>query len=122
MKYLYVILTIIFTTYGQLVIKIGVNKLGNFSTASASSIYHYFFKAFTNLWILSGLFAALLAALCWIAAMSKFELSTVYPFQSINFILVPALSIYLFQENFNWFKVAGVAIIVVGIFVFSKGV
>lgn len=111
-----------FTTFGQLVIKAGVDKLGAIQSSGFHSTFQYFVKAIGNIWIISGLFSALLAAFCWMAALSKFELSSVYPFQSINFILVPVLSVLLFQESFNLYKAAGVLIIVFGIFVFSRGI
>jgi len=55
------------------------------------------------------------------AAVSKYELSGTYPFLSLNFIIVPLMSVILFGEAFNGFKAAGCIVIVLGVFVFSKG-
>jgi multidrug transporter EmrE-like cation transporter len=56
-----------------------------------------------------------LASLTWIAALSKFELSFAYPFMSLSFVLVFALSWYFFGETFTWAKVVGLALIVAGV-------
>jgi uncharacterized membrane protein len=121
MKYLTVILTIVFVTYGQIAIKYGVNKLGPLPSHSFKSIIAYLFSALFSVWIVTGLVAAGFAALSWIAAMSKFELSSVYPLLSINFILVPLLSILIFNEAFNLYKLFGAIIIVLGIVIFTRG-
>lgn len=122
MKYFSVVLTLVFVTYGQLIIKYEINKIGRIPADSTWEMIRYFIKAVTNLGILSGLCAAFLAALSWMAAMSKFELSSVYPLLSFNFVLVPLLSIFLFNESFNLFKMLGIALICLGIFVFSRGI
>ena len=122
MKYLSVIFTLLFVTYGQLIIKYEINKLGRIPTDSIWEIISYFIKAVTNVGILSGLCAAFFAALAWMAAMSRFELSSVYPFLSLNFVLVPILSVYFFGESMNLPKIVGISLICLGVFIFSKGV
>jgi uncharacterized membrane protein len=122
MKYLSVMTTLLLVTYGQLIIKFEVNKLGVIPTNSSGEVITYLVKAITNIGILSGLIAAFIAALSWIAAMSKFELSSVYPFLSLNFILVPLLSVFLFNESFNLFKMMGITLICLGVFIFSRGI
>lgn len=77
MKYMGIILTLIFVTYGQLIIKYEINRLGTVPTNTIWDIGNYFFRALTNIGIISGLFAAFLAALSWMSAMSKFELTSV---------------------------------------------
>jgi len=96
MKYISIIITLILVTYGQLILKYEINKLGQISTDNFLELSKFFFKALTNIGILSGLLAAFIAALSWMSAMSKFELSSIYPFLSLNFILVPLLSVYFF--------------------------
>ncbi len=122
MKYITIIVTLILVTYGQLILKSEVNKLGPIPTGSLNEITKYFISAVSNLWILSGLFAAVFAALAWIATMSKFQLSSVYPLLSLNFVIVPLLSIYLFNESLNLFKIIGIIVIIGGVFIFSRGI
>jgi uncharacterized membrane protein len=121
MKYLTVIVCVLLVNYGQLIIKHEVNRLGPIPAGSMKEISSYFVKAIFNLGVLSGLFSALIVVLVWIAAMSKFELSSLYPFLSLNFVLVPLLSIYLFGESVNLHKGIGIGLICLGVFIFSMG-
>lgn len=120
MRLTYIVGILIAVTYGQLIIKYETNKLGPISMDSIQNIFSYLLKAISNIGIISGLLAAAVSALLWIMAMSKYELSSLYPFLSINFILVPLLSVYFFNESINLQKVIGVGIICIGVFVFSR--
>lgn len=121
MRYITVILTLLFVTYGQLIIKYEIDKMGRIPTDSVAAIASYFLRALTNIGILSGLLAAACAALSWMAAMSRFQLGSVYPLLSLNFVLVPLLSVILFKESLNVYNISGIAVIVLGIFIFSRG-
>ncbi len=119
MRYFLVTVVIALVTYGQLIIKYEVNRMGAVPLDNIKEAIGYGFSALTSLYILSGLFAAALAALAWIAALSRYELSSVYPLLSLNFVLVPLLSVHFFGESMDVFKLVGAAIIVFGVFVFS---
>ena len=108
MKYLSIIITLILITYGQLILKHEINNIGTVSSATIVELYRFFFKALTNIGILSGLLAAFIAALCWMYALGKFQLSSIYPLLSLNFIFVPLLSIYFFNEDLSLYKLAGI--------------
>ena len=70
---------------------------------------------------MSGIGAGFLAFLCWMAALTKFELSYAYPFMSSSFLLVLILSAVFFHEALTLPKVIGVALVMVGIVVGSRG-
>ncbi len=53
--------------------------------------------------------------------MTKLELSFAYPFMSAAFVLVFLFSVFLFQEAVNWQKIVGLAFIVLGIIISSRG-
>ena len=81
MRYFLVTVVIALVTYGQLIIKYDVNRMGAVPLGNLKETIAYGFSVLTSLYILSGLFAAGLAALAWIAALSRYELSSVYPFK-----------------------------------------
>lgn len=122
MRFLYIATTLSFVTYGQLILKHEMNKLGPICTANFGQVVAFFFKAIMNWGVLSGLMAATIAALSWMAVISKYELSSVYPLLSLNFVLVPLLSTWFFGETLNLQKIIGIAIIVFGIVIFSRGI
>lgn len=121
MRYVLVAIVIALVTFAQLIIKYDVNRMGAIPLDSLRETVGYGFGALTSFYVLSGLFAAGIAALAWIAALSRYDLSSVYPLLSLNFVLVPLLSVYFFGESMDSFKLAGTAIIIIGVFVFSAG-
>jgi drug/metabolite transporter (DMT)-like permease len=121
MKYITVALTLLFVTYGQLIIKYEINRMGRIPTDGVGALAAFFLRALTNIGILSGLLAAVCAAFAWMAAMSRFQLGSIYPLLSLNFVIVPLLSVLLFKESLNAYNISGIAIIVLGIVVFSRG-
>lgn len=120
MSYLYVLLTIVLTVYGQIVIKWQVLKAGALPEATGEKIA-FLFHLLLNGWIISAFAAAFLASLFWMAAMTKLQLSHAYPFMGLTFVLVLLASGLFFHEPITAYKMAGVALIVLGLAVGSQG-
>ena len=120
MNHSYICGTILLTVYGQLVIKWQVACAGRFPITATEKV-QFFLGLLVNPWVISGLGAAFLACLCWMAAMTKFELSYAYPFMSLAFVLVLGLSPLFFQEAVTLPKVIGMVLIVAGIIIGSQG-
>jgi len=120
MSYVYVACTILLTVYGQLVIKWQVTQAGAFPEAAPDKLW-FLAKLLVNPWVVSGLAAALLAAISWMAAMTKLDLSHAYPFTSLAFVLVLIASGWLFNEPVTGPKIAGIAFICLGIVIGSQG-
>ncbi len=118
MNYLYILGCIIFTVYGQLIIKHRLASHpplpGDFSEKMIAVI-----KLLFDPFIASGLFAAFIAALLWIVALSKFELSFAYPMMSFSFVLVSIFSFLLFNEVMSVYKILGLILIMSGIFILN---
>ncbi|WP_411834135.1 EamA family transporter [Pseudoxanthomonas mexicana] len=118
MAYFFIAATILLTVYGQLVLKWQVSLYPQLVSApfSIGNIMALLLKP----WVISGFVAAFGASLCWMAAISRLPLSRAYPFMSINFVLVALLAAWLFREHLDAYKVAGTAVIVVGVIILSR--
>ena len=118
--WLMVAATILLTTYGQLVLKWQV-------TTPAPPPFRFMddwpsiIVLLLRPWVISALAAAFLASLCWMAAMSRLELSKAYPFMALNFLLVGLLAIPLFGEALTRPKIIGLCLVIAGLAVLSKG-
>jgi len=119
MSYVCVAATIILTVYGQLVIKWQVSRAGGLPVGDMAKI-GFLLRLLLNPWVASGLAAALIAALSWMAAMTKLELSYAYPFMSLSFVLVLVLSALFLREPLTAYKVVGMALVVIGLIVSSR--
>ena len=120
MSYVYVLCTVLLTVYGQIVIKWQVLEAGALPEDAGQKI-EFLGRLMLNPWILSGLAAALLAAVTWMAAMTKLPLSHAYPFTTLAFVLVMVLSGLIFHEAITPLKMAGAALLVLGIVIGSQG-
>ncbi len=117
---IYILLCIAFTVYGQLILKW---RLAGFESFPDNFIEKLIFTFFLlkDPFILSGFFAAFCAALSWMIAIQKFDLSFAYPFMSLCFVIVLIFSWIFFKENINIYKVIGVTLIIIGTYVSSRG-
>jgi multidrug transporter EmrE-like cation transporter len=118
--YLYIVMTILLTVYGQLVVKWQVTLAGAAPEANAEKAM-FFLRLVVNPWILSGFGAAFLASIFWMGALTKFQLSFAYPFVALTFVFVVAAGGLLFGEPITALKVVGLVLIVAGITVASLG-
>lgn len=117
--YLYIFATIGLTVYGQLILKWRIVQFGSFPI-NLGNKFQFLFGLFLDPLILSGFFAAFLASLAWMVAMTKFDLSHAYPFMSLNFVVVLLLSSWLLNESISLQKMIGVGLIVLGTLVATR--
>jgi multidrug transporter EmrE-like cation transporter len=120
MNYLYIVLTVLLTVFGQLAIKWQVNQAGALPAAAHDKLT-FLIHLLLNPWIIAAFAAAFLASISWMGAMTKFPLSHAYPFMSMNFVIVLILSAWLFNEPVSMTKVVGIALICIGTIVASQG-
>ena len=118
--YFYILATILFTVYGQLILKWRIEYYGTLPVSLADKVI-FFSKLLLDPFIISGFVAAFVASLCWMAAMTKFDLSHAYPFMSLSFGLVLILSALFFHESITTAKVLGVIFIMAGIIIGVSG-
>jgi multidrug transporter EmrE-like cation transporter len=117
--YIYVATTIVFTVYGQLVVKWQVDKAGDVPDTSSGKL-SFIFHLLINPWVISVFIGAAIAAVSWMGALTKFELSRAYPFVALSFALVLVFSALLFDEPLSAPKVIGVLLIFTGLAVGSQ--
>lgn len=116
MKYLYIFATILFTVYGQIILKWRIKNLefalpeSELMTKIAS-----LFRLILDPFILSGFLSAFIASLFWIGAMSKFDITQAYPFMSLAPVLVFILGVGVLGEPFTIGKIVGLVLIILGI-------
>ena len=119
MGYFYIALTVLLSSYGQLILKWRLNVIGVVPEPWREK-FTFLFLAVFDPYIFSGFVAAFLASLTWMAALTKFQLSFAYPFMSLSFIVVMAISYLLLDESLTPGKVIGCFLIVAGILFLSR--
>ena len=120
MNYLYIIMTIVLTVFGQIAIKMQVLQAGPLPVSGGDKLM-YLVRLLLNPWIVGAFAAALLASISRMGAMTKFQLSHAYPFMSLNFVIVLMLSAWLFHEPMSATRLIGVTLICIGTVVAAQG-
>lgn len=105
---------LVFTVYGQMVLKWRMDQLGPLPEGGTWVVLRHLVGLILDPVILSSFVAAFFASLAWMAAMTKFELSYAYPFTSLNFVAVLVLSVWLLGESMTLSKALGIGLIVLG--------
>lgn len=114
-KYLYVLLTIIFTTYGQLMLKWRLSQSAELPSDLVNKIFFLTKSILTDFYIFSGFFAAYCASLCWMMAIKKLQLNIAYPLMSLSFVLVFIFSILFWNEKATLPQIFGLIFILIGV-------
>jgi multidrug transporter EmrE-like cation transporter len=122
-SYLYILGTISFTVYGQLILKWRISKLEfNLPEGIFLKIISLF-KLVFDPYIFSGFASAFIASFFWMAAISKLDLSHAYPIVVGGLAIITSIfAIILFKESFNLYKIIGIILIVLGVYFLGKGV
>jgi len=112
--------TVVLTGYGQLVLKWQASAR---PPAFLGFAAHWppVVQMLVRPWVLSALLAAFAASVCWMLALTRLELSRAYPFTAATLVLVSLAAVPIFGESLGPVKVAGLALVAIGLIVISQG-
>jgi len=105
---LMILLFTVLSAGGQVFMKLGANQL---------KLHPSLVGILTNFPLLTGLGLYGVAAVLMILALRHGELSVLYPLISLSYVWVAVLSVLIFDEVMNIYKVWGVCLIMIGVVV-----
>jgi drug/metabolite transporter (DMT)-like permease len=111
--FFYVLAALALTVYGHVVIKARI--LVHATTVAVADRGAFLLAMFFDPWVISGFLAAVAAAASWMLALRDAELTFLFPFMALTFVLVPLFAHLLFGEKINLFQIVGFLFIVGGI-------
>ncbi|MBN1284723.1 MAG: EamA family transporter [Anaerolineae bacterium] len=106
----------VFGICGQLALKHGMSRIGG---ASGTRLL---VRIATSPWVVGGLFVYGCGVIFWLLALSRLEVSYVYPFASLSYIGIIIGSYLLFKERINRMRLIGIIIVIVGVIVSSLSI
>jgi drug/metabolite transporter (DMT)-like permease len=119
MIYLLVFISVAAMTAAQLFVKKGLLVIGQVPQ-SFSEIIPFWGKAYTNIYVISAVLLTILTALAWVLAMSRAQLSFIYPFMALSYVLVALFSLLIFKEDVTILRWLGIIVICLGVFLVSR--
>ncbi|MCW3481184.1 4-amino-4-deoxy-L-arabinose transferase [Neisseriaceae bacterium JH1-16] len=114
-----ILLGVLLNAAAQLFLKAGVRQIGHFDFSSAN-IVPIGWSLATNLPIIGGLSCYVISVVVWIMALSRVEVSIAYPMLSIGYVVNAGLAWWLFGEAVTVQRLAGIAVIIIGVVLVAR--
>ncbi len=93
-----------------------MNQAGQLSAINLTTLS----TVLLNPYVLLGFVMYALSTIFWLIALSKKELSFVYPFISLTYIIVLVLSSLVLKESMGFSKLVGTLIIIIGLIIIAR--
>jgi drug/metabolite transporter (DMT)-like permease len=116
---LLILVDVFLNVTGQLSLKHGMSKIGNFSV-SLAALPPVFFQAATNLYVLFGLLCYGLGFMVWLIVLAKAEVSYAYPMISLGYVFTALMAWLLFGEAVTITRMLGILITCLGVFLIAQ--
>ena len=113
-----VFISVTLSAAAQTAFKSGVTRL---DLAPDAGVTQQAMAFLTSPFVLMGLALYGLGTLVWLSALRHADLSLVYPFVSISFVMVSISGIVFLNEPLQVHRVIGLALIIAGLLVLCRG-
>jgi len=111
---IYILISVLTSTVGQLLLKIGMNNMGSI-TLNSNQFLSTSWKMATNPHVFIGLVIYLAGTIFWLAALSRVDLSYAYPFASLSYVVMLVASWMMFDEKITLSRLLGTVVIGIGV-------
>ena len=112
---LFILNSTICSVLGQLALKQGMRRIAACATGSV------LVSIVTSKWVMGGLTVYGAGVFFWLMALSRADITYVYPFASLGYVGIILGSHYLFKEHVSRVRLLGVLIIITGVVVVGLG-
>jgi multidrug transporter EmrE-like cation transporter len=111
---------VLLNSAAQLMLKAGAKTLGSVAIGSSASLFAAGWGAATQPWIIVGLGCYFVSAGLWILALTRVDVTVAYPMLSMGYVIAALFAWQLFGEALTGTRIAGIAIILVGVVVLGR--
>jgi multidrug transporter EmrE-like cation transporter len=119
-RYLPLIFTgVLLNAAAQLALKQGMRQIGHFDFSPAT-LFAMSWRVGTNGYVIFGLGCYVVSVVVWLLALSRVEVSFAYPLLSVGYIVTAVAAWYFFGEALTPIRIAGIAVIIVGVIMISR--
>ena len=118
---LLILLSISIAVGGQLLLKVGINRIGIVNFGSLDAFRQFFSGVIKSPLVVTGLFLYVVSSAIWLIAIAAVDLSFAYPFLGFTYVMVLVLSKFILKEDVNPIRWIGTIIITIGVIVLSRG-
>lgn len=119
LSFMLVLIGVLLNAAAQLLLKAGTNSVGTFAFSLENAL-PVGWKLATEPHIVGGLACYVVSVIVWIMALSRVEVSIAYPMLSVGYVVNAIAAWYLFGEAVSATRLAGIGIIVLGVYVVAR--
>ena len=112
---IYVLVSVLLVTVSQLSFKYGITRVRQYRAGGEFSSVSIFFRKYAQPTFFLGFLLNGIAGFFWLLAYSELDLTLVFPFVSLNLILVPLGAVLVFREKVTFHRRIGISIICAGV-------
>jgi multidrug transporter EmrE-like cation transporter len=119
LNFLLIVIGVLLNAVAQLFLKAGTTAIGGesmFSNGAGQAVLN----VATEPHIIAGLGCYVVSVGVWIVALSRVDVSIAYPMLSIGYVVNAFAAWYLFGEAITPAKMAGILVIIAGVYIVAK--
>ncbi|MEO0923603.1 MAG: EamA family transporter [Pseudomonadota bacterium] len=109
----FILFTVLTNAAAQLLLKQGMLSMGTLSFAGENVILKILQVVF-NPWVFAGLCTFVISMASHLYVLSKVEISFAFPFLSLAYVAVAVFAYFVFREDLNAWRIAGIVFICAG--------
>ena len=117
---LLVLLCIFGAAMGQILMKSGMNQVGEIKSMGQLFKLDTLSRIFTSPRIIAGILCYGIALVLWLGAMSTLNISFMYPMLSLAYVLTAIFALIYLKESITILHWIGIAFVVVGCFLIVR--
>jgi multidrug transporter EmrE-like cation transporter len=110
---------VFFNAIAQILLKVGMGRIGHFHL-TVDNVLPVGVQVITSIPILGGLFCYVFSLAVWLVVLSRVEVSFAYPLVSIGYVVTALAAYFLLGEQLTPMRLAGIAVIMIGVFMVSR--
>ncbi len=119
-KYVPLILfTVLTNAAAQIMLKKGMLSVGTFSF-EASELFGAAIRTVLNPFVFAGLCVFVISMASHLVVLSRVDLSFAYPFLSLAYVVAAFYAYFIFKEDLNAVRIAGIGLICAGTFLIAR--
>lgn len=116
-----VLICVLAGAIGQISWKVGMTEIGKINSIGDLLQLKTIWNIFTNSYILLGILLYGMSVFLWLGAMSTFDVSFMYPLLSLGYVVAAILAFIFIGENVTLMRWAGIALVMAGCFLITRG-
>ncbi len=114
-----ILIGVVLNTIAQILLKVGMGRIGHFHLDTAN-FWPVATQIITSLPIWGGLACYGVSLAVWLVVLSRVQVSWAYPLASIGYVVTALAAHFWLGEQVTPMRMAGIAVIMIGVFMVSK--